>query len=162
MLNFELGYSLGDVDRYPLLKDVMKIFLGSPVILEAVAPHSSFSSVFLSGDEEAEKTLFHGFKYLLKKERVAAVVLPHFYEEKPFQKYGYAEFRLSPNTCLELEWDSFEDYLSFWPPKRRHSIVISLKKGDKKGLHIDILCEMHGLISKIEERWHCASKEMNW
>lgn len=135
-LNLESAYSMGDLDKYPLLKKILTTLFGSLTILESTAPHSTFSSFFLSEDKKAEEELFDGLKMLLKTEKVAAIALTTFYEKQPFQKYGYKEFSMSPNTCLTMEWDSFEDYLGSWKPKRRHSIASSLKKGEKKGLHI--------------------------
>lgn len=136
-LNLESQYYMGRLTDYPALKNIISAFLGPLTILESTAPHSSFSSLFLSEDRKAEKKLFNELKVLLKREKVMAVVLTNFYEKQPFQKYGYTEFSMSPNTCLTVKWDSFEDYLNSCSSSRKHSIVSSLNKGEKKGLRIE-------------------------
>ncbi|MBU7042153.1 MAG: GNAT family N-acetyltransferase [Theionarchaea archaeon] len=134
-LNLESEFSLGILDRYPMIKNVLQSVFSSPV-LEATAPHSSFSSIFLTQDRNAEEMLFAGISDITKKETCMGILLSNFYEKKPFTRYGYSEFMLSPNTCLDIQWDSFDTYLDSWSPKRRHSLKSSLRKGEKKGYHI--------------------------
>lgn len=145
----ESQYSIGDLANHPLLTEMMSTLLGSLTILEGAAPHSSFSSVFLSGDKTAEKKLFEGLEQLLKREKVIALVLENFYEQQPFQHYGYKEFMMSPNTCVTLKWDSFQDYLNSWSPKRQHSIVSSIRKGDKEGLKIKYTSSFTGYTEEL-------------
>lgn len=135
-LNLESRYHMGNLSEHQTVKNVITTLFGPLTILESTAPHSSFSGFFLSEDRKAERECFNGLRELLKKEKAVAAVLANFYEKQPFQKYGFEEFSMSPNTCLMIQWDSFDNYLESWPPKRRHSIASSITKGEKKEMNI--------------------------
>jgi predicted N-acyltransferase len=135
-LNIETQFSLGVLDRYPTIKHLLESLFSSPV-LEATAPHSSFSSIFLTDDRQVEQTLFTGLSQLLKSEPCMGLLLSNYYRKKTFARYGYSQFFISPNTRLDVRWDSFQSYLASWSPKRRHSLKSSLRKGEKKGYHIE-------------------------
>jgi predicted N-acyltransferase len=130
---------VGGAVCYPSYRLVFKFYLQSMVCL---CPFSDDIGLYIKSGEPAEaifSLLFSHIEEAARKERARIVVINNV-DVSPYRtllQKKAALIKMSPSTCLDVQWKTFKDYLRSLPRKSKKNIRHTLNQGERRGLRLE-------------------------
>jgi predicted N-acyltransferase len=113
-----------------------KMYIKMP-FLEVRSPLAT-NLAFYSQTSEQAHFLLQGLEKIRRDVKASGVMIMDFKKEElaslKSQMKGFAEFQISDNTYIDLNFSDFEDYLGFLDGKARRSVRITLNRAEKLGI----------------------------
>ncbi|MGC1122728.1 MAG: GNAT family N-acetyltransferase [Candidatus Methanofastidiosia archaeon] len=133
------NHLVGGAVCYPSYRLVFGFYLQSIVCL---CPFSNEMGLYIKSGEPVEailSLLYSHMKEAARKERARTVIITNVNDEpyKTLLKKKTTLLKVSPSTCLDIQWKTFKDYLRSLPRKSKKNIRHTLNQGERRGLRLE-------------------------